>query len=70
MLSLRQCANRDTAFSLFHVIYGKKVCTPLEMMYAGWALRTVPEPDVCEWIDGLQERLRILQDSVKEKGLL
>ena len=70
MFSLRQCPNRDTGFSPFHLIYGKNVRTPLDMMCAGWAERTVPEADVCEWIYGLQERLRILQDSMMEKGLL
>ena len=70
MFSLRQCPNRDTGFSPFQLIYGKNVRTPLNMMYAGWAERTVPEADVCEWIYGLQERLSILQDSVIKKGLL
>ena len=62
MFALHQCPNRDASF------YGH-VHTPLDLMLAGWAEKIADEVDICDWVDGLKDRLSVLQDMVIATGL-
>ncbi len=59
---LRQMPHSDLGFSPFDLVYGFRVRTPLYAMYHGIYKCRVEDLNVCEWVEGMAERLQLLKD--------
>ncbi len=62
LCAIRSIPNRDTGFSPFELAFGKRMCGPLDIMYAGWVEDAFQKSDVCSWVAKLQEKLVILHE--------
>ncbi len=59
---LRQMPNSDSGFSPFDMVFGFRVRTPLHALYHGFYEMEGREMGVCEWVNGLAERLDLMRD--------
>ncbi len=59
---LRQMPNSDSGFSPFNMVFGFRVRTPLDALYHGFYEMEGKEMGVCEWVNGLAERLDLMRD--------
>ena len=68
LFALRAAPNRDTGFSPFELVYGRRVRTPLDVIHQGWAQVDFEELDCGEWADWLVEKLECWHDIMRERG--
>ena len=68
LFALRAAPNRDTQFSPFELVYGRRVRTPLDIVHQGWAETEFRQLDVEEWAQWLVEKLEVWHSVMKEKG--
>ena len=53
LFALRAAPNRDTKFSLFELVFGRKVRTPLDIIHQGWEKMEFEQLEVQEWAQWL-----------------
>ena len=68
LFALRAAPNRDTLFSPFELVMGRKVRTPLDIMHQGWAQVDFEELNTDEWADWLVGRLESWHDVMRDRG--
>ena len=68
LFALRAAPNRDTQFSPFELIYGRRVRTPLDILHQGWAETEFQQLNVEEWAQWLVEKLEVWHEVMWEKG--
>ena len=68
LFALRAAPNRDLGFSPFELTYGRKVCTPLDIVHQGWAECEFQELDVEEWAQWLVQKLEVWHDVMRDRG--
>ena len=68
LFALRAAPNRDTQFSPFELVYGRKVRTPLDIVHQGWAELEFEQLDVEEWAQWLVEKLEVWHDVMRDRG--
>ena len=68
LFALRAAPNRDTLFSPFELVMGRKVRTPLDIMHQGWAQVDFEQLDTDEWAEWLVGRLECWHDVMRDRG--
>ena len=68
LFALRAAPNRDTQFSPFELVYGKRVRTPLDILHQGWARVEFEELETEEWAEWLVDKLEHWHDVMRERG--
>ena len=68
LFALRAAPNRDTGFSPFELVFGRRVRTPLDILHQGWAEVEFSELDTEEWAEWLVEKLEVWHSVMKERG--
>ena len=68
LFALRSAPNRDTQFSPFELVYGRRVRTPLDIVHKGWAELEFEQLDVEEWAQWLTEKLEVWHDVMRDRG--
>ena len=68
LFALRAAPNRDTQFSPFELVFGRKVRTPLDIVHQGWAEVEFEQLDVQEWAHWLTEKLEVWHDIMRARG--
>ena len=69
LFAVRQMPCRTTGYSPFELIYGRNVCTPLDILYEGWKDEHKKGSDASAWVKLLAEMLEVMWDYVVAKGL-
>ena len=70
MFVLRAAPNRDTGLSLYELVYGKLVRTPMDVLHSGWLCPESQQLDVKTWGELLVSQLEALRDVAKERRLV
>ena len=68
LFALRAAPNRDTQFSPFELVFGRKVRTPLDIIHQGWAEIEFEQLDVQEWAQWLTDKLKVWHDTMRSRG--
>ena len=68
LFALRAAPNRDTGFSPFELVYGRRVRTPLDVIHQGWAREEFEDLNCGEWADWLVSKLECWHDVMRERG--
>ena len=68
LFALRAAPNRDSLFSPFELVYGRRVRTPLDILHQGWAQMEFEELKTEEWAEWLVDRLQHWHDVMRERG--
>ena len=68
LFALRAAPNRDTGFSPFELVYGRRVRTPLDVLHQGWAQEEFEDLNCSEWADWLVTKLECWHDVMRERG--
>ena len=67
LFALRAAPNRDTGFSPFELVYGRRVRTPLDVLYQGWTQEEFEEMNCTEWAEWLVTKLDCWHDVMRGK---
>ncbi len=59
---MRQMFHADSGFSLFDLVYGFRVRTPLDALCSGLFEVDSKELNVCEWVKEMAEKLELMRD--------
>ena len=68
LFALRAAPNRDTLFSLYELVLGKQMRTPLDIVHQGWVELEFQDLDVEEWAEWLKEKLEVMHDVMRERA--
>ena len=68
LFALRAAPNRDSLFSPFELVYGRRVRTPLDILHQGWAQMEFEDLKTEEWAEWLVDRLQHWHDVMRERG--
>ena len=68
LFALRAAPNRDTDFSPFELVYGRRVRTPLDVIHQGWCKEEFEDLDCGEWADWLVSKLEFWHEIMRERG--
>ena len=68
LFALRAAPNRDTGFSPFELVYGKRVRTPLDVFHQGWTQEEFEGLDCSEWANWLVTKLDCWHEVMRERG--
>ena len=68
LFALRAAPNRDTKFSPFELVYGRRVRTPLDILHQGWVETEFQELNTEEWAQWLVEKLEVWHEVMHEKA--
>ena len=69
LFALRAAPNRDTGFSPFELVYGRRVRTPLDVLHQGWTQEEFEELNCTEWAEWLVTKLECWHDVMRERGV-
>ena len=69
LFALRAAPNRDTDFSPFELVYGRRVRTPLDVIHQGWCKEDFEDLDCGEWADWLSSKLEFWHEIMRERGV-
>ena len=69
LFALRAAPNRDTGFSPFELVYGRRVRTPLDVLHQGWAQEEFEGLNCSEWAEWLVSKLECWHDVMRERGV-
>ena len=67
LFALRAAPNRDTGFSPFELVYGRRVRTPLDVLHQGWTQDEFEGLNCSEWADWLVSKLECWHDVMRER---
>ena len=67
LFALRAAPNRDTGFSPFELVYGRRVRTPLDVLHQGWTQEEFEGLNCSEWDDWLVSKLECWHEVMREK---
>ncbi len=59
---LRQVYNRDLGISPHELVYGRKLCGPMDILYTGWIDDSLKGMTVTKWVSELAEKLEVVRD--------
>ncbi len=62
LFALRQVPNRDVGFLPHHIVYGRDVLGPLDILYNGWVDREFESVSVDDWLLQLNDWLAVIHD--------
>ena len=68
LFALRAAPNRDTQYSTFELVYGRRIRTPLDIVHQGWAELEFEQLNVEEWAQWLVEKLEVWHDVMRNRG--
>ena len=68
LFALRAAPNRDTLYSPYELVYGRRVRTPLDIVHQGWVEIEFEKLNVDEWADWLKDRLEVTHDVMRERA--
>ena len=69
LFALRAAPNRDTDFSPFELVYGRRVRTPLDVIHQGWCKEEFEDLNCGEWADWLVSKLECWHELMRERGV-
>ena len=69
-MALRMAPARDTGLSLYQIVYGRQMRTPLDILYGGWRNKAYEYMDMTSWTTELADRLESVRDMVVSRGSL
>ena len=67
LFALRAAPNRDSGFSPFELVYGRRVRTPLDVLHQGWVQEEYEGLNCSEWAEWLVNKLECWHDIMREK---
>ena len=67
LFALRAAPNRDTGFSPFELVYGRRVRTPLDVLHQGWTQEEFEGLNCSEWADWLVSKLECWHEVMRER---
>ena len=67
LFALRAAPNRDTDFSPFELVYGRRARTPLDVIHQGWCEEEFEKLDCGEWADWLASKLEFWHEIMRER---
>ena len=62
LAAVRKVPNRDTGFSPYELVCGRKMRGLLDIVFAGWAEEAFTEVDTNKWVESLRSRLLTLRE--------
>ena len=68
LFALRAAPNRDTQYSPFELVFGRRVRTPLDIVHQGWVDTDFEKLDVEEWAEWLKDKLEVTHDVMRERA--
>ena len=68
LFALRAAHNRDTQYSPYELVYGRRVRTPLDIVHQGWVEKEFEELDVDEWVEWLKDRLEVTHEVMRDRA--
>ena len=70
LFALRAAPNRDTGFSPFELVYGRRVRTPLDVFHQGWTQDDFEGLDCSEWANWLVDKLEGWHEVMRERSVI
>ena len=67
LFALRAAPNRDTGFSPFELVHGRRVRTPLDVLHQGWTQVEFGELNCTEWAEWLVAKLECWHNVMRER---
>ena len=58
---------RDTGFSPYEIVYGRKFPSPLSLLFDSWSDTQAPPVKLCAWLELFDKRVEAIRDSVRDK---
>ena len=68
LFAIRAAPNRETGFSPFELVFGRRVRTPLDILHQGWADLDFEQLNTDEWADWLKDKLQVWHSVMRERG--
>ena len=67
LFALRSMPARDTGFSPYEIVFGRKFPSPLSLLFESWSDTQSPPVKLCSWLDTFDRRVEAIRDSVRDK---
>ena len=67
LFALRGMPARDTGYSPYEIVYGRKFPSPLSLLFDSWSDSTTPPVKLCKWLECFEKRVEVVRDSVRDK---
>ena len=67
LFALRGMPARDTGYSPYEIVYGRKFPSPLSLLFDYWSDHTTPPVKLSDWLERFEKRVEAVRDSVREK---
>ena len=67
MFALRSMPARDTGFSPYEIVYGRKFPSPLSLLFETLSDTQSPPVKLCSWLDTFDKRVEAIRDTVRDK---
>ena len=67
LFALRGMPARDTGYSPYEIVYGRKFPSPLSLLFDSWSDHTTPPVKLSDWLERFEKRVEAVRDSVREK---
>ena len=67
LFALRSMPARDTGFSLYEIVFGRKFPSPLALLFESWSDSQAPPVKLCTWLEQFDRRVEVIRDSVRDK---
>ena len=67
LFALRGMPARDTGFSPYEIVYGRKFPSPLSLLFDSWSDTQAPPVKLCAWLELFDKRVEVIRDSIRDK---
>ena len=67
LFALRSMPARDTGFSPYEIVFGRKFPSPLSLLFESWSDTQSPPVKLCAWLEQFDRRVEVIRDSVRDK---
>ena len=67
LFALRSMPARDTGFSPYEIVFGRKFPSPLSLLFESWSDSQAPPVKLCAWLEQFDKRVEVIRDSVRDK---
>ena len=67
MFALRSMPARDTGFSPYEIVYGRKFPSPLSLLFETLSDTQSPPVKLCSWLDTFDKWVEAIRDTVRDK---
>lgn len=69
LFAYREVPQETTGFSLFELLYGRRVCGPLDVLREGWTNEQSSEVPIAAYVVEIQDQMEEMGEMVREHAI-